>query len=95
MAHTPFRMCVACRKRRPRHELVRMAAGPDGVGLDVQRRLPGRGAYVCPDPTCIGAAKRRGARVVRHALRTGDEYEVVTVLSRIDDQDVAPKERGR
>ncbi len=75
-----------------------MVAGPDGVRLDEQRRLPGRGAYVCSDPSCVEVARRRGARVVRKALRAGDEYEVmhevVSVLSQMDHQDVAPKERG-
>lgn len=71
-----------------------MAAGTDGVRLDVRGRLPGRGAYVCPNPTCVAAAKSRGARVVRQALHAGDEYEVVSVLSRIrDGQNVAPEER--
>lgn len=94
MTHTPIRMCVACRRRRPRRELVRMVAGPDGVGLDVQRRLPGRGAYICPEVACVKAAKRRGARVVRQALRAGGEYEVVSALSSIAaGKDVAPKER--
>ncbi len=96
MPHTPIRMCVACRRRRPQRELVRMVSGPDGVRLDRQGGLAGRGAYVCEDPTCIEVAKRRGARVLRQALHAANEYEVVSVLSRIrEGQDVAPKEQKR
>ncbi len=83
MSHTPIRMCIACRRRRPQHELVRMVAGPDGVRLDRQGGLPGRGAYVCPEPTCIEAAGRRGARVVRRALPAAGENDLVSVLSLI------------
>ncbi|MFN2556683.1 MAG: YlxR family protein [Nitriliruptorales bacterium] len=87
-------MCVACRRRRPRHELVRIVAGPEGVRLDRQGGLPGRGAYVCRDPACIEAARRRGARVVRQALQVEDEYEVVSVLAVISEsQAVTPKEQ--
>jgi predicted RNA-binding protein YlxR (DUF448 family) len=31
----------------------------DGVRPDPGRRLPGRGAYLCPDPECVRKAIRR------------------------------------
>ena len=63
--HIPERRCIGCGRRRPRPELERFAARPeaDGVRLvrDERSRLPGRGAYVCPDAACFArAASGRG-----------------------------------
>jgi uncharacterized protein len=53
MKHIPLRMCVACRQRRPKGELLRLLLTPEGFQLDPTGKLPGRGAYVCPDnPEC-------------------------------------------
>ena len=64
----PERTCVACRRTRPRDEMVRIARRPDGaVVVDRSGRAAGRGAYVCPEASCAERAPRRLAR----ALRTG------------------------
>ena len=45
---------------RGRQELVRLVRTPDGaVMLDARGKLPGRGAYVCPEPQCLEQARRR------------------------------------
>ncbi len=60
--HTARRTCVGCRSVRPHHELVRLVLAPDGeVVVDLGRRLPGRGAHVCPKSLCIEQAVRRNA----------------------------------
>ena len=64
----PERTCVGCRRRAPKRDLVRVVAGPDRARLDPTGKAPGRGAYVHPDPACLGLALRRGA--LDHALRT-------------------------
>ncbi|WP_093396071.1 YlxR family protein [Thermodesulforhabdus norvegica] len=47
--HRPVRMCVVCRERRYKDELIRLAVDEDGmVVVDSEGRMPGRGAYVCP-----------------------------------------------
>lgn len=45
--------------------LVRLVVVADGVVWDRRRRLPGRGAWVCPDATCA----KRAARHLPRALR--------------------------
>jgi len=64
--HEPVRMCVVCRRRRPKRELLRIVRTPEGFILDDSGKLPGRGAYVCPDnPACWEEKKLRrfaGAR---------------------------------
>jgi uncharacterized protein len=77
---TPVRTCVGCRRTRPKDELCRVARTPSGVRLDPTQRLPGRGAYLCPDPTCTEAAHRQGARSLRRALRGAPEDEVRAAL---------------
>ena len=76
----PTRTCVGCRSAYPQDQLIRVARTPDGIRLDRERRLPGRGAYLCPDPTCITTAATRGAGRLRRALRGGTEADAATAL---------------
>ncbi|MBU2662244.1 YlxR family protein [Actinoplanes bogorensis] len=67
----PTRTCVGCRKRAPAIELIRFVAAGSGDDLRLQpdpnRRLPGRGAHLHPDPACFALAERR--RAFGRALR--------------------------
>lgn len=46
----PMRMCVGCRERFTKKELIRIVRTPDGeVELDKTGKLSGRGAYICPN----------------------------------------------
>ncbi|MEA5003870.1 MAG: YlxR family protein, partial [Christensenella sp.] len=58
--HLPSRMCIACRKIRPKQELVRIIKLRDnGYRADVSgKQQGGRGAYVCPDAACVEKAKK-------------------------------------
>lgn len=52
----PGRTCLGCRRQRPRAELIRIVRNPDGAGcFDLDGRLPGRGAWVCPSTACLDA----------------------------------------
>jgi uncharacterized protein len=80
----PVRTCIGCRRARDRQALLRIARTPDGIRCDPDARLPGRGAYLCPDPDCIATARRRGASRLRHALRGGDQYEALAALDDLE-----------
>ncbi len=57
-----MRTCVACRTSRPKRDLQRIVRTPAGeVIADPSGRLPGRGAYVCPDTDCLSIALKKGA----------------------------------
>jgi uncharacterized protein len=57
----PQRTCIGCRKVRPQAALLRLVRGADGrVHMDSSGRAEGRGAYVCPDPDCLGKALSAG-----------------------------------
>jgi hypothetical protein len=59
--HIPHRQCAGCNRRRPQAELVRVAAFDGRVEIDRERRLGGRGAYLCPNADCARRSARRGA----------------------------------
>lgn len=56
------RMCIACRKRLPKRDLVRFVLDESGIPvLDEYGSKSGRGASVCADRECFEAAIERGA----------------------------------
>ncbi len=55
----PLRTCIGCRTVRPQTELVRCTLDDRGR-IVVDRRAPGRGAWLC-GPACIDPAVRRRA----------------------------------
>ena len=58
----PMRMCTGCGEMKPKRELIRVVRSPEGeVSLDFKGKKPGRGAYVCPDPTCLQKARKSRA----------------------------------
>ena len=58
----PMRQCVGCREMKPKKELILVVRSPEGqVSLDFRGKLPGRGAYVCPNPACLAKAKKSKA----------------------------------
>jgi predicted RNA-binding protein YlxR (DUF448 family) len=77
MSSAPLRTCIGCRRVAPPGELVRVARRPDGSPA-VGRHNPGRGAWLCSDPTCFDLAVRRRAfgRALRTEL-TGDQLALV------------------
>ena len=55
----PVRTCTGCGERKEKGEMVRIVADPTGqVVPDLKGKLPSRGAYVCPDSSCIDRAAR-------------------------------------
>lgn len=60
-------------------ELIRVVRSPEGaVSLDFKGKLPGRGAYVCPNPACL--AKARKSRALERAFSAPLPDEVWAAL---------------
>ena len=71
----PQRQCVGCRTMKDKRSLIRVVRSPEGtVSLDFKGKLPGRGAYVCPDPACL--KKARKSRALERAFETEIPPEV-------------------
>ena len=55
----PERMCVACRERKQKREMIRVVRNMDGtLSVDDTGKAPGRGAYICPTLDCLERAKK-------------------------------------
>lgn len=66
--HIPERSCSVCRVKSAKNDLIRLVKSPDGkIFIDSAGKLPGRGAYICPDLECLERAKKSG--VLAHALK--------------------------
>src|SRR5829696_4494526 len=82
----PVRTCVGCRKRELAVELLRVVAvdgnGEKAVTVDPARKLPGRGAWLHPDPQCLDAAIRR--RAFARALRITGSPDVTAVIEHFE-----------
>ena len=86
----PVRTCVGCRATGPRSALLRVVVVQDELVVDAARRMPGRGAWLHPDPGCLEKAERRRAfgRALRVAGQPGTDA-VHRHLEEQQEQDVA------
>ena len=64
----PQRTCIACRSSSGKRDFVRIVRTPEGVEVDLTGKKQGRGAYLCPNPTCWQTALKKGR--IEAALRT-------------------------
>ncbi|MGO0122989.1 RNase P modulator RnpM [Desulfothermobacter acidiphilus] len=68
---SPLRQCVACGAMKPKEELLRLVRTPEGEVLwDAKGKRAGRGAYLCPEFSCLELAlkKKRLERVLGQAV---------------------------
>ena len=86
----PVRQCLGCREHKPKPELIRVVRSPEGeVSLDFKGKKPGRGAYVCPDPTCLQKARKSRALERAFSAPLPDE-----VWEQLEEQMKAGEEDG-
>ncbi|NWF92019.1 MAG: YlxR family protein [Syntrophaceae bacterium] len=58
--HSPMRMCIGCRRRRKKEEMLRFVRSEEGiVFVHGRKAVHGRGLYLCPDISCLNAARKR------------------------------------
>jgi predicted RNA-binding protein YlxR (DUF448 family) len=58
--HVPIRMCIGCRRKRKKEEMLRFIKGIDGVVfVNEKKRINGRGFYLCPDLICFKMAQKK------------------------------------
>lgn len=55
----PLRVCVGCREKKSKKELVRIVKTPENlVELDSTGKKSGRGVYICPNRECLRNASK-------------------------------------
>lgn len=70
----PLRQCLGCREMKPKRELIRVVRSPVGeIALDFKGKMPGRGAYLCPDPGCLKKIRKSKALERAFSLPIPDE----------------------
>jgi predicted RNA-binding protein YlxR (DUF448 family) len=57
----PVRTCVGCRQQGNRAELIRITNFQGNPIVDIEKKLPGRGAWLHPKTKCISTAVERKA----------------------------------
>lgn len=75
----PLRQCLGCREMKAKKDLIRVVRSPEGeISLDFKGKKPGRGAYLCPDSTCLN--KVRKSRALERAFSAQLPAEVYQSL---------------
>jgi predicted RNA-binding protein YlxR (DUF448 family) len=62
--HEPLRMCLGCRERLPKPELIQLQLTRDRKVVIVEhreQRQPGRSVYFCPKAGCLDKVLKKGA----------------------------------
>ncbi len=78
----PLRICVGCRTKKPKKELVRIVRTPEGeVVLDMTGKKAGRGVYICPLEDCFKKAVK-GKKLEKN-LRTTISTELIEELTAV------------
>jgi uncharacterized protein len=83
----PIRMCVGCRVRATKSELLRVTAVGQSCQPDPRAQHQGRGAYVHPTAECVGQAIKR--RAFPRALRVTAGLEMGPLLEWIGSSTIA------
>lgn len=71
----PLRQCAGCREMKSKRELIRIIKTPEEkITVDATGKKNGRGAYICPNRTCMDLAiKGKG---LERSLKTSIPQEI-------------------
>lgn len=61
MAYEPERMCVACRKKFVKDNLIRLVKIDNEIVTDKKGNILTRGVYLCKTTECIDMARKKKA----------------------------------
>ena len=76
----PMRMCVGCREKKEKREMIRIVRTPEGALVpDATGKLSGRGAYICRQPECLRRAIRQ--KQLERQLETTMTQEISDALT--------------
>ena len=90
--HVPLRSCIACRRKAPKRDLIRIVRTPEGaLEIDARGKRQGRGAYLCRKWQCCETALQPGrlSQALKHAVNA-TEVETLRagILSLIEESPV-------
>ncbi len=79
----PKRSCLGCRKVKDKSDLMRFVLSPDGMPTpDLLSKLPGRGAYICPDKSCLRDAlsRRQFDRAFKKDVKIASADDLISTI---------------
>jgi predicted RNA-binding protein YlxR (DUF448 family) len=82
----PQRSCLGCRTAKDKDLLIRFVLTPENeVFPDIDKRLPGRGAYTCIDRRCVSVAvdQRQFKRSFKHDVSVMQSEELIEYVRRL------------
>lgn len=72
----PLRICVSCREKKEKRELLRIIKTPEGVTeVDRSGKKSGRGAYICSKQSCL--QKALNSNILQKNLQADLSEEVI------------------
>ena len=75
----PMRQCTGCREMKPKRELIRVVRNSEGeINIDKKGKMPGRGAYICPDEACLKKAIK--SKALERAFSVSIPEEIYSAL---------------
>lgn len=75
----PLRKCTGCQEMKNKKELIRIVRNDKGeFTLDSTGKLPGRGAYICPNEECLKKAEK--SKGLERSFKTAVPAEVYKEL---------------
>ena len=91
----PMRMCLGCNEMKPKRELIRVVHQKDGtILLDATGKQAGRGAYICPQISCLKAARKARRLEKAFSCRISDEIYAALEAS-MQEAENAPREEAQ
>ena len=80
--HNTFeRKCVACRSFHNKYEMIRLAKTDEGVFIDKDQKMQGRGTYVCINEECIKTALEKN--LFKKSLKCNIDNETLEELRNV------------
>lgn len=76
----PVRKCVGCGEMREKRDMIRVLKTEENeIVLDTTGRKNGRGAYICPNSSCLEKAEK--SKGLERSLKTAIPKEIYQQLS--------------
>ena len=83
----PLRICVGCREKKPKRELLRLVRTPGGeIRLDPGGKMSGRGAYICRQASCLAKALK-GKRLEKNLEHPLSEEVIAAFKALLESED--------
>lgn len=88
----PVRKCIGCGENKPKKELIRIVRNKDmEVKIDPTGKMNGRGAYICPNVSCLEQAQK--SKRLSNALEVeipNNIYEELRAILELEQRKISP-----